>query len=126
MKDLLFLIPIVFCFFTGILIAVNSYVAIRTTCIIREIKKQKRKVRFSDFVIVTITSIVALMLTTLMFITPEFTAHNINAILFFEVWYSLFLFQLTQQTMRSAIEVKHFKQEQNNGTIISFLDRKIS
>ena len=123
MEGILSLLPAIFCFWTGILIAWGFFAGYKSAAIIHDVVEMGRKVRTSDLAQVVTIAVVTSLLFIVMFVTPQFTAFHMDTILFLEIWYSIFLLYVTENSIRSfeplkqvknsTVSVVHFHQKVN-------------
>jgi hypothetical protein len=118
MEELLSVLPLIFCFWTGILIAWGAYDGYKSAAIISDVIGMGRAIRSSDVIQLVITIIVTPLLFIALFVVPQFVSLHLDTILFLEIWYSLFLFYVTEHIFYNIEPLKHLKN--SNSVQINF------
>jgi len=114
MELLLSTLPIIFSFWTGILIAWGGFAGYKTAMTIYDVSKMGRKVRNSDIFQTATLSIGTALLIIVLFIVPHFAAFHLDTILFLEIWYSIFLMNVTESAVISFEPLKQLKAKHIN------------
>ena len=110
MDQLLSLLPIIFSFQTGMLIALGLFNLLQILSTICVMCTASRKIRESDVAVAGFITIVSIILGLMLFVTSEFVSFNLEAIIFLEMWYAIFLFHVTKYSTASCAvmgKIKH-------------------
>ena len=91
MTELLILIPVIYYFWSGVLIAWASLCSVGIFRVIEKLYELHGRVRKTDYVYLIGSIIIAITLSTILFITPEFAANIIDLLLGINLWFSVFL-----------------------------------
>ena len=113
MQDLILMLPQIFCYMSGILIALGGFTIYQLVCIIVGAKHAKRGVRKSDAWILAFVSFVTGVLTLALFVFPDFTAQFMDFLVVFEFWYMAFLYCLHHEYEVACVL---FTQSVKNGS----------
>lgn len=98
MEKLISLSPLIFCFWTGILIAWSGVVMYNTSMVIYNVVHMDRFIRNSDIIQLVVVAVGSILLLVALFVTTYQTAFHLDTILFLEVWYSIFLFHISENS----------------------------
>jgi hypothetical protein len=120
MQGLLSLLPYIFCFWTGILIAWGAYNGYKSAAIITDVMSMGRNIRSSDIIQLVVTMIVTPLLVVALFVVPQFVSLHLDTILFLEIWYSLFLFYVTEHLFYAEEPLHQLKQSTGESILIKF------
>jgi len=123
MQGLLSLLPFIFCFWTGILIAWGAFTGYKNATIVHNVLSSGRKARRSDLIQLSVITIATSLLITALFILPQFVAYHLDTILFLEIWYSLFLLYITEHSFYVA---NSFKKNTTSHEAITHFHPKIN
>lgn len=105
MELLLTSLPTILCYLTGMLIAwsaVTSYNAFKIFCFLKTHKKKLRKIDIAEFSLLVGS---AVLLGVSLFLFPSFFLAHASTIFVLELWYSFFLYCVTEKTVKSLNQI---------------------
>ena len=107
MQDLLLLLPTIFCYWTGLLIAWSAIAVVGLSLTIHKIKQKGYVVRQSDRMARLSVFMGGSILTISLFAFPGFTSNIIDAMVIIDLWYTVFLAYITGSSL-AGWPVVHF------------------
>lgn len=91
MEEFLTLLPTVFCYWTGMLIAWSAVTVIGLILTIRKIKEKGLIVRKSDKMALMASFVGGCLLAVSMFLFSDFISGIVDAMIIVDLWYTVFL-----------------------------------
>lgn len=106
MEALIISLPILYCFFTGILIAWGMQVFACLYSIINTVTHYRKRARTLEVIQLSIVAIVTIVLFILLFYATSFAAFHMASIFFSEIWYAIFLFYVTSSSFEGEVNIR--------------------
>ncbi len=114
MEQVLLLLPTLFCYLTGIIIAWSLMILVDYYAVRQAAKHIGRALRKDDYIRISVVTIVTTLLLAGSFVPSAFVANIMDMLIILEMWYVIFLIQTSDYAIKSQVSLKQIQAPKTN------------